>query len=447
MRTSSKAALFLGLLALSAPACTSLLGDFDVTGGSTATGAGGMGSSTSTSAGGSAATSTAASGGSTTSTGDGMTECVAGDACTDQNPCTTDACDTVVGKCTHVAVPDGPDLAGADTPKDCLAPTCVGGAPKQAANDADLPDDGNNCTMDVCTGGVPSNPYLASSTACGAGQVCDGMGVCVGCVSSNQCADPGTCKSATCDMGACKNLNDSAGTSCGAAKVCDGGGSCVECVNDAGCTGAKICISGTCTTSCNTGAKDGTETDVDCGGLCQANCGLGKGCKNNNDCISNLCTNLKCAASAPTCFDNIKNGTEADVDCGGTCALKCATGGTCVTGSDCASTICTGNICTSSAPTCADGMTNGTETDTDCGGGICLPCGNSKSCQASSDCKSVSCVGNVCAATQCSDGAKNGGETSTDCGGPSCTKCPLTKSCFVNSDCLSNNCMALICSP
>lgn len=54
------------------------------------------------------------------------------------------------------------------------------------------------------------------------------------------------------------------------------------------------------------------------------------------------------------------------------------------------------------APTCTDGLKNGTETGIDCGGSKCEPC--------------VSCY----------DGIKNGAETGIDCGGLDCVPCATT---------------------
>ena len=54
---------------------------------------------------------------------------------------------------------------------------------------------------------------------------------------------------------------------------------------------------------------------------------------------------------APTCNDGIQNGTETGIDCGGSCDP-------CVT-----------------PPTCNDGIQNGDETGVDCGGSNCDPCG------------------------------------------------------------------------
>ncbi len=429
MQTSAAfIASVLVLGALTPLACTQDFGIFEPSGASSS-GTGGTSVTTTTSTGG---------------TG-GATECVAGDACSDQNPCTTDKCDTASGKCDHDPVADGPSAGAMNTLKDCRAPECVGGALMQVPSNADVPDDGNVCTADTCDNGTPKITNLSTTTSCGANLYCDGKGACVGCTNANQCDDPGECKFATCENTQCKTNNTPADDGCAGNNICDGKGNCVECLMANDCSGGQICVNNGCTTSCSTGVKDGSETDVDCGGSCP-NCAVGKMCKGNGDCTTNLCTTLVCTAM-PTCNDGVKNGTESDIDCGGSC-LDCAVGKTCGGPNDCVSGICTGGLCAASAPTCTDAMMNGTETDIDCGGPACGPCGNTKKCVAGTDCLSLSCVTTSCAPTQCSDGAKNGTETAVDCGG-SCTKCILGKACLNDGDCLSGNCTqgTKICAP
>ncbi len=427
----------LALGALTPLACTQDFGIFEPSGSSGTGGTGGTG--------GTSITTTTSTGG-----GGGASECVAGDACSDQNPCTTDTCDTASGKCDHAPVADGPSAGAMDTPKDCRAPECVGGVLTQVPSNADVPDDSNPCTGDACDNGTPKNINLDASTACGMNLYCDGKGACVGCVNANQCQDPGTCEFATCENGQCKNNNvpagDEDGNDCDNGDICDGKGDCVECLTNSGCNGGQICVNNDCTTSCSTGMKDGSETDVDCGGSCP-DCAVGKMCGNNNDCTSNICTGNLCVAP-PSCNDGIENGSETDVDCGGSCAANCANGKMCGGNNDCVSGICTGGLCAAPAPTCTDVTMNGAETDVDCGGPTCGPCADTKKCVVLTDCLSLSCMANTCAATPCSDGAKNGTETAIDCGGM-CTKCTAGKACLVGTDCVSGTCTAVtkLCAP
>jgi hypothetical protein len=46
--------------------------------------------------------------------------------------------------------------------------------------------------------------------------------------------------------------------------------------------------------SCNNNIKDGTETDIDCGGMSCPSCAKGKMCLKNPDCQSNSCKNNVC---------------------------------------------------------------------------------------------------------------------------------------------------------
>lgn len=48
---------------------------------------------------------------------------------------------------------------------------------------------------------------------------------------------------------------------------------------------------------------------------------------------------------------------------------------------------------------CTDGIKNNTETDVDCGGGVCSACDTNKACTRGDDCKSLTCTGNVCTGT------------------------------------------------
>ncbi len=56
-------------------------------------------------------------------------------------------------------------------------------------------------------------------------------------------------------------------------------------------------------------------------------------------------------------------------------------------------------------PTCTDGITNGSESDVDCGGS-CPRCENARFCTSQDDCRSALCVSGVCQA--CADDAECG---------------------------------------
>lgn len=85
-------------------------------------------------------------------------------------------------------------------------------------------------------------------------------------------------------------------------------------------------------------------------------------------------------SNTPTCNDGIQNGNETGTDCGG---------------SQC-------DPCTGPGPTCNDGIINGDEQGVDCGGPDCDPCSGLPN--------------------SCGDGVQNGSETGVDCGG-SCEPC------------------------
>ncbi|PRP99012.1 hypothetical protein ENSA5_29330 [Enhygromyxa salina] len=74
------------------------------------------------------------------------------------------------------------------------------------------------------------------------------------------------------------------------------------------------------------------------------------------------------------CSNRVLDEGEADVDCGGNCE-PCTDGSSCVEASDCESEVCTHNIC--QAPSCKDGVHNGTERASDCGG-PCVMCEHSE---------------------------------------------------------------------
>ncbi len=253
-----------------------------------------------------------------------------------------------------------------------------------------------------------------------------------------------------------------------------------------------------CVIACENKAKDGDETDVDCGGSC-AKCADGKVCKAAGDCVSGYCNDSgKCATKPcetakdcsrgavcengscvipPSCTDGIKNQDETDVDCGGSCAAKCNLDESCGVNADCNTNKCDAGKCIERGckadvdcgknlkcdldtrmcylpPSCKDDIKNQDETDIDCGGS-CGACGLTKACKANTDCGSGNCAEGFCAEMGCTRNTDCGGNlvcnrttkqcvepavcmAISDCvGGLTCIKgyCVIPDSCTSNTDC------------
>ncbi|TXD39304.1 hypothetical protein FRC98_02585 [Lujinxingia vulgaris] len=245
----------------------------------------------------------------------------------------------------------------------------------------------------------------------------------------------------TCDDGAQNGVEtdvDCGGDTCG---TCDVAQSCDE---DSDCA-SEVCDEGVCVSpalpdpTCDDGAQNGDETDVDCGGECGV-CDEGLSCDIAEDCSSGVCDEGICAI--PACNDGVQNGDETDVDCGGACGA-CDDGLACNIANDCASGVCNGGFC--AIPACDDGVENGDETDVDCGG-ACGACDDGLACAIANDCASGVCDGGFCAAPSCDDGVQNGSETDQDCGGDSCSACDTAGACLLANDCLSRLCLDGFCA-
>lgn len=118
------------------------------------------------------------------------------------------------------------------------------------------------------------------------------------------------------------------------------------------------------------------------------------------------------------------------------------------------------------APTCSDGQKNGSgETDVDCGGSECPPCGVAQTCKVNSDCLSANCsamtgtcvipvdppctpgAGDPLLPASCKDCLASPGESDIDCGGSACARCWTNKKCGSEADCMSGSCMSGRCDP
>ena len=164
------------------------------------------------------------------------------------------------------------------------------------------------------------------------------------------------------------------------------------------CAPNQTCASGACTLvacvagtdDCNKLAADGCEVDLTSD---TKNCGAcGRACSASNICKSGACV-VSCAPDRLDCDGNATNGCETsfltDIMNCGRCGTTCTPGNSCVAG-----------VCTTPGATCTDGVRNGSEADVDCGG-PCSKCADGKTCVVSADCSSASCVGGRCAAPVC----------------------------------------------
>jgi hypothetical protein len=263
----------------------------------------------------------------------------------------------------------------------------------------------------------------------------------------NACSAPNgvpACVAGACAVGACNagfadcDGNPANGCETSLTTAADCGACGVPC---ALANAASSCASGACAlTACNAGYFD---CDGNPSNGCEPlPCGNGQRCGTGADCASGVCVGGTC--SAPTCTDGVENGTETGVDCGGGSCPRCAPGQGCATAADCTSGVCAGGVC--QAPTCTDGVENGAETGADCGGPSCPRCAAGGGCATGADCQSGVCAGGVCQAPACTDGVENGAETGVDCGGPSCPKCAAGGGCATGADCQSGTCVSGRCA-
>jgi hypothetical protein len=90
-----------------------------------------------------------------------------------------------------------------------------------------------------------------------------------------------------------------------------------------------------------------TDEDDNCNGRVNELCGqypLGATCVENLDCDSGSCDAATFRCGPTTCESGVRDGLETDVDCGGFCP-PCALGQSCVRNADCVSGACNGGTC------------------------------------------------------------------------------------------------------
>lgn len=369
-------------------------------------------------------------------------QCNSASQCTNQGGiCETATCTT--GTCGLQPIPNGTAApSAAQSTGDCKAVLCDGAGGTTLQNDnVDLPVDNNDCTLDVCTAGVPSNPDASAGTSCAMGAgTCDGSGNCstASLPLGSPCSGPGSCQSGNCVDGVCcgsactgmcqacsaafTGMSDGtcanivAGqdpqNECGTNDTCNGSGSCAFLCGQeplpppimcpAACTGG--CAGGVCLIDCN-GPASCTGDMLSCppGLACEVQCGDATSCDNATiSCPDKYACNVVCSGDCK----------GATVQCGGgTCDMVCGSGTQCSG----ATMTCGGNRCTS---TCAGGAFPTVTCNGSCDCNDCrLPAG--ASCADDAHCLSDHCPADdgVCCDVACNGAceactaAKTGGTT------------------------------------
>lgn len=340
-------------------------------------------------------------------------------------------------------------LSPGEADVDCggICPTaCASGA--TCSNDQDCASvfcSAGTCTDQTCSDSLQNQDE--TDVDCGGVTGCARCAPGKACVSNDDC-NKGMCLAQVCTAQTCsdgiKNQTESD-------VDCGGTLGCARCEPGKACESNDDCNAGACNSlvcrapTCNDGLINQKESDVDCGGPCGP-CENGMSCATAADCKLALCTGGKCRSQS--CSDGLLNQDETDVDCGGTggCA-RCATGQHCLSTADCDNASCAKGTC--QPVSCTDGIKNGSETDADCGSSCSKPCADGKGCALPKDCTSQVCLTttHICQAPTCTDGVKNGSEPTVDCGASCSKKCAPADTCLSPSDCASGACTNTRCVP
>jgi uncharacterized delta-60 repeat protein len=192
----------------------------------------------------------------------------------------------------------------------CSGTTTASPAAAECDAPSDCPDPGNACVTRLCTNHQCGTANVAEGTPAATQtdgdcrrSVCDGQGETTTVSDDADVSSSGhPCTVDACANGQLTHTPALAGAACAenGGDRCDGQGACVSCLSNDQCTGDAICASGACVPqTCNDNVKNGAETDVDCGGATCASCAVAKQCGQHADCASGLCAAGVCATTAP----------------------------------------------------------------------------------------------------------------------------------------------------
>ncbi len=368
--------------------------------------------------------------------------------CNDDNPCTTDVADDLLGCLNTFNTVDCDDGDSCTVGDICGAGACLG-------VEVDC-GDGDGCTVDVCdeqsgcSNTISPGAFCEDGDKCTIGDSCSADGICAGaemltCDDGNICTtdscDPDEgCLTAPADNAACDDDN-----ACTGEGSCSGGfcqpGNFVTCNDGNPCTDDTCDLSSGCTYTPNTNSCDDgnacTSGDVCQGGSCDGvedadGCDDGNGCTSDSCDVATGCVNT---ALTGTACDDGDTCTEAD-----NCTFTGACEGVeknCEDGDVCTTNACNPNVgCTSAFNNdpCEDGDTCTTEDQ--CSQGTCQAGMNTCFCTTVADCPADS---NLCdGATICDVDGLYGPQANV------CRPDPNTAIVCdqgVNTDCSANQCV------
>jgi hypothetical protein len=346
---------------------------------------------------------------------------------------------SAAGVCGTSNTADGTEV-GTPAPGDCKKTICMTGAQVTVNDNADVPVDGNACTMDLCTSGTPSNPPQAANAPCNenGGTRCNGSATvpaCVQCLTNGHCGNDTLCQMHICSAaGTCGVSNVANGTVVGVPvpgdcrqNVCNGSGIEVSAIDDLdipvdnnACT-FDVCTAGQPTNpsrpandpcSQDNGTRcNGSGTCVQC--IVAGHCGTDTACKTFTCSAAGVCGSSN--ADDGTLVTNVPVGNcHRDVCMTGAITTVVDDNDVDVDGNLCTDDVCSGGVSShpnvAAATSCGPGlMCNGN--------GACVGCLTDDNCpQPPNDCQVRVCMtGGVCGFTNKNAGTPSSTDVAGDC--------------------------------
>ena len=295
-------------------------------------------------------------------------ECTVNSQCDDSNVCTTDTCSngicshsTISGCCTSSSQCSDSNICTTDL---CSSNVCSHSIINNCCTSSSQCDDSNACTTDLCSSNVCSNtPFacISNDGCCPAGCNIGNDNDCKTCTSNSQCDDGNVCTLNVCSGNVCTYPTISG--CCTSSSQCSDSNVCTTDLCSSNTCSHSI-ISNCCTSSLDCGDNNACTTDSCSNNVCVHTAVT---CNDNNACTTDTCsTSLGCQYTPLNCDDS--NACTTDTCSGGICLhtqMNCSDGnicttdtcnsgtcsyssisGCCTSSSQCGSNqVCTNNVC------------------------------------------------------------------------------------------------------